>query len=165
MVKVGDLFEIPLSDSRKAVGHFVFKDNKNGPFIQIFDYIVDNEKWNIQDAIKSKYLFSPVITGLNAAIRVGLWHIIGRKPVINFTYPKFISSHWNDKTGEVKNWFLWDGDKFIKLGPTLPDEYKILEYMVVWSPYDVIFRVETGIIPFPYGDMIKNNKFTPRQIR
>jgi hypothetical protein len=161
MIKVGDIFEIPLSNNRKAVGHFVFKDKKNGPLIQVFNDITDNEKVNIEDAINSNYLFPPVLTGLYAAIRVGLWHIIGKMPVTNFTYPKFISSVWDDQSGEVKNWFVWDIEKFVKLGPILPEEYKTLEYMVVWSPQDIVYRIETGSIPFPFGEMIKNNKFTP----
>lgn len=161
MAKVGDVFEIPLSSNRLAVGHFVYHDKKHGPFIQAFDYIADKNGFNIQDAIQARYLFAPVITGLKAAIRTGLWNIVGYKPVVNFTYPKFISAIWNDKTGEVINWFLFDGENFIKLGPVLSEEYKPLEFMVVWSPYDVIYRIETGKIPFPYGEMIRDNKYTP----
>ncbi len=161
MVKVGDLFEITLSQERKVVGHYVHWDDKNGPFIQVFNYMVAAEEMKIDDAVKKPYLFPPVITGLKAAVRTGLWQIIGQKPVENFVYPKFISSHWNEKTGEVKNWFLYDGVDFLNIGSVLPEEYKTLEYLVVWSPYDVIARVETGVIPFPYGEMIKNNRFTP----
>lgn len=158
---VGDLFEIPLSDYRKVVGHYVFWDNKNGPFIQVFNYLFDKEEMIVGKAIEFPYMFPPVITGLRAAIRNGLWHLVGKKPVSNFTYPNFISSHWNDRTGEVINWFLYNGKEFISLGSVLPEQYKNLEYLVVWSPFDLIYRIETGNVPFPYGDMIKNNRFTP----
>lgn len=161
MVKVGDLFKITLSDNRKAVGHYVYWDDKNGPFIQIFNYLANKEELKIENAVKKPYMFPPIITGLKAAVRNGLWSVIGKMPVTDFIYPKFISSHWNDKTGEVKNWFLYDGIKFNSIGPFLSEEYKRLEYLVVWSPFDVIYRIETGLIPFPYGEMIKNNKFTP----
>lgn len=161
MIRVGDLFEITLSNERCAIGHYVYRDKNNGPFIQVFDYIAYKDKFNLEEAIQAKYMFPPVITGLGAAIRTGLWYIVGKKMVKDFIYPKFISTFWNDKTGEVTNWFLYDGVNWIRIGPFLPDEYKSLEYLVVWSPYDVIDRVETGIIPFPYGEMIRNNKFTP----
>ena len=39
MVKLGNIFEITLSDERKAIGHYVYWDKKNGPFIQVFNYI------------------------------------------------------------------------------------------------------------------------------
>lgn len=161
MIKVGDIFEIPLSGNRKAIGHFVYNDKKHGPFIQIFSYIEDTDKFDLEEATQSKYMFPPVITGLKAAIRTGLWRVVGKKMVKDFIYPKFISSYWNDKTGEVKNWFLFDGNDFIQLGHILPDQYKLLEYMVVWSPYDIVYRIETGIIPFPFGEMIRDNKYTP----
>ena len=161
IVKVGDLFQITLSDNRKAIGHYVYWDDKNGPFIQVFNYFFDKEEVIIEKAIESSYMFPPVISGLRAAVRNGLWPVIGRKPVINFSYPNFISSHWNDKTGEVINWFLYNGTEFIRLGSVLPEDYKNFGYLVVWSPFDVIYRIETGNIPFPYGDMIKNNRFTP----
>jgi hypothetical protein len=161
IMRIGDLFDIPLSDNRVAIGHFVYRDKNNDPFIQVFDYIVPKEKLIIEDAVKKKYLFPPVITGLNAAVRIGLWHIIGKKPVIDFKYPNFISCHRDNKTGEIKNWFLYDGMNWVGLGLLLPEKYKSLEFLVVWSPYDVIDRIETGFIPFPYGDMIKYNKFTP----
>lgn len=161
MVKVGDIFEILLSGNRKAVGHFVFNDKKHGPFIQVFDYIKDLTRFDIEEATQSPYIFPPVITGLRAAINSGLWRVVGNKSIENFVYPRFISSYWNDKTGEIIAWFLFDGESFIKLGPILPEEYKSLEFMVVWSPYDVVYRIETGEIPFPYGAMIKDNRFTP----
>lgn len=162
IIKVGDLFEITLSNQRKAVGHHVYWDTKNGPFIQVFDYIAEKDFFNVDDALTQPYMFPPVITGLKAAVRTGLWPVIGKKPVENFKYPKFISSHWNDKTGEVQLWFLYNGNSFSRLGPILPEKYRTLEYLVVWSPYAIIDRIETGSIPFPYGEMIRNNKFTPR---
>ncbi len=161
LVNVGDLFEITLSDKRKAIGHYVHWDEKYGPFIQVYDYIRNKEDLNIEEVINTGYLFPPIITGLKAAVRSGLWSVVGKKPITEFRYPKFLRSHWNDKTGVVRNWFLFDGVNTFSLGPVLPEEYKKLEYLVVWSPYDVIYRIETGKIPFPFGEMIRNNKFTP----
>jgi Immunity protein 26 len=163
MVKVGDIFEIPISENRKAYGHFVFKDKSNGPMIQVFDLISDKGTFIVQDVINNGYLFPPVVTGLNAAIRVGMWRIVGKLPIIDFVYPRFVSAVWDYKSGEVKNWFLWDGEKFNLIGSHLLEEYKSLEYLVVWSPYDIVYRIETGLYPYPYGEMIKNNRFTPIQ--
>jgi hypothetical protein len=161
MVKVGDLFEITLSDGRKAIGHFVYWDEKYGPFIQVFNIIKYKYELKIEDAITKGYMFPPIITGLKAAVRKGLWPVIGKRKITDFKYPNFLRAYWNEKTGEVKNWFLFDGVNTFSLGSVLPEEYKNLEYLVVWSPFDVIYRIETGTIPFPYGEMIRDNKFIP----
>lgn len=160
-IKPGDLFRIPLSDEGYAIGHYVYWDQHNGPFIQVFDHIAPKGELDIDEVRNRKYLFPPVITGLMAAIKKGVWEIVGYEPVRGFVYPNFISAFWDQRTGEVINWFLYNGSSYTKLGPVLPLEYKILEVLVVWSPYDIAYRVETGNIPFPYGEMIKNNRFTP----
>jgi len=108
-------------------------------------------------------LFPPVITGLFAAIRTGMWKVIGYMPVEEFAYPKFVSTFSNEKTGEARVWFLWDGEKSTRIGSKLPEDYKEFEFLVVWSPYDVVHRIETGEYPYPYGDLIRYNKYTPKE--
>jgi hypothetical protein len=105
MIKKGDFFELPLSDGRFAYGQYVFKDRKMGPLIQVFDLISENR---IQiEQLKTAYpLFPPIITGLFAAIRTGMWNVIGRKAVENFTYPNFVSTFYDQKTGKARIWFL-----------------------------------------------------------
>ena len=161
MIKIGDIFEIPLSGGRFAYGQYVFKDRKMGPIIQIFDLI--SEGWiGIEQLETARPLFPPVITGLFAAIRTGMWSIIGRKAVESFTYPNFVSTFFDDKTGKARLWFLWDGEKSVPLGTQLPDEYKKFEYLLVWNPPDVVKRIETGEYVFPFRELIQNNQFTPR---
>ncbi|MHC1783528.1 MAG: Imm26 family immunity protein [Anaerolineaceae bacterium] len=163
MIKVGDVFVIPLSDGRMAYGQYVFKDIKNGPLISVFAKVTENVINDMKELVNTVPLFPPVITGLNAAIRSGMWQKIGKLPVNNFVYPEFVSSYWNDRTGEANSWFIWDGAVYTKIGPILPEELKNLEYLVVWSPFDIMFRIETGEYPYPYGDLIRCNKFTPRR--
>jgi hypothetical protein len=162
MVKIGDIFEISLSDDRKAYGHYVFSDKNNGPIICVFDKITKKNNIIINELVDGNPLFPPVITGLAAAIRSGIWRIIGNIPVTNFVYPKFVSTLWDQKSGEASMWFVWDGEKYTKIGKSLTEELKILEFLVVWSPYDIVERIETNKYPYPYGDLIKYNKFTPR---
>ncbi len=123
MVRVGDFFEIPLSNNRKAFGQFVYKELKNGPMIQVYDLIVQEDDPLQIDFLKLTPLFPPIITGLNAAIREGLWHKIGKYPINSFAYPLFISAHWSNLSKQVINWFLWNGENYIELGPELPEKY------------------------------------------
>ena len=161
MVKIGDVFEIPLSDDRFAYGQYVFSDSKMGPLIQVFNLITKN-KIHIEKLGDVKPLFPPIITGLFAAIRTGMWKVIGRQAIKGFVYPNFISTFFDDKTGNARVWFLWNGKESVRIGSQLPDEYKKLEYLMVWSPQDVVKRIETGEYPFPYRELIQNNKFNPK---
>jgi len=161
--KIGDIIEIPLSNGKKAYGQYVFRDEKRGPLLQVYDLIIDSTTYvDMEDIVKAKPLFPPVITGLFAAIRTGLWKVVGNRPVKGFKYPGFISTFWNEKTGEAGVWYLWNGTESIRLGYRLPEEYKNLEFGVAWSPYDVADRIETGEYPYPYGDIIRFNKYIPR---
>lgn len=157
--KEGDIFEIPLSNGRKAYGQYLYF-SKLGPIIQIFS-LITTETASLDQILDSKPLFPPVITGLFAALNKKKWKVIGNNPITQFSHPKFIRTLYNQRTGEAGIWFLWDGKDEIRIGSVLPVEYKSLEFLVVWNPQDVVDRIETGKIPFPYAELIKNNRFTP----
>ena len=157
--KVGDIFEIPLSEGRKAYGQYMHY-SKKGPIIQVFDLISDKAV-SVEQVASSKLLFPPVITGLYAAIKEGFWKLVGHQPILNFVHPKFVSTLYDQETGKARIWFLWDGEKDIRIGPVLPPEYRSLEFLVIWNPTNVVNRIETGEMPFPYADLIKHNRFMP----
>lgn len=158
--KVGDIFEIPLSDGRKAFGRFLIR-SKIGPIIQVFS-LITNKPCDLNEIIRSPELFPPVITGLFAAIKTGLWKVIGNIPPVDLHHPKFISTNYTED-GRANIWYLWDGEKHEVIGKKLPKQYKSLEFLVGYSPTSVTERIETGEIPFPYGELIRDNHFTPRK--
>ena len=133
-----------------------------GHLFQVYDLITEGIV-QIDQLKEAKPLFPPVIVGLRAALRLGLWTIVGWMPVDEFVYPNFVSTLYDQKTGKARIWFLWDGERYIRIGDKLPEKYKKLEYSIVWSPYDVVKRIETGEYPFPYRELIQNNEFTPKQ--
>jgi hypothetical protein len=144
-VRIGDIFEIPLPDGRRAYGQYVFKD-KMGPLIQVFDLITPIEI-SIEQLKNAGPLFPPVFTGLFAAIRTGLWKVIGQLPVATFSYQKFISTMYFSDTNQVGTWYLWDGERYTPIGRKLPKEYKHLEQLIVWDPNNLARRIETGKNP------------------
>jgi len=156
-IKVGDIFEIPLSDGRSAYGQYIFRDSKMGPIIQIFNRISESHI-EIEDLRYSKLLFPPVITGLYGAIRTGLWTIIGYLPVKEFIYPNFISTTFDLRSGHIGTWYLWDGQRSRQIGSHLPEKYKQLEFLVGWAPQDVVIRIETGQLQEPYRTLINENR-------
>jgi hypothetical protein len=159
-VKVGDIFEIPLSGGRNAFGYYLYY-SKKGPIVQIYNLISENDI-EIEEIIKGRPLFPPVITGLHVTVNSGIWKVIGNIPVVGFVHPMFVSTLYDEKTGKAVLWFLWDGQKDIRIGTILPEKYKSLEFLIVWNPESIERRIETGEIPYPYSELIKNNKYTLR---
>jgi hypothetical protein len=147
-IKVGDVFKILLSDGRKAYGQYVFKD-KMGPMVQIFD-LVSQREIEVQQLADANLMFPPIITGLFAAVKAGIWKIVGHLPVKDFKYPNFISAMYYGQRNQVGTWYLWNGDESIPIGRKLPEEYKRLEQLVVWDPSDVAYRIETGTNPLDH---------------
>ncbi len=158
MIRIGDVFEITLSENRKAYGQFIEKSDA-GPVIVIFKKISNSEDLKIEELKNLGYFFPPVITGLQGAIKLGLWKKIGKMPVKKISPIRFISCSRDLKTGEILEWFLRENNKYYKLGKELPKEYKNYEYDVVWSPYDINWRIENNEVPTPYKNWIENNKW------
>jgi hypothetical protein len=61
-IKVGDIFEIPLSEERKAFGYYLHY-SKKGPIIQVYN-LISKRDIELNEIVKEKPLFPPVITGL-----------------------------------------------------------------------------------------------------
>ena len=158
-IRIGDVFEISLSDGRKAYGQFLFKDERMGPLIVVFDLLIsdDSSPEHVLNRVSvARPLFPPVITGLFAAVSTGLWKVIGHVSIEEFTYPGFVSAmHENYK--QRGPWYLWNGEEYILLGHNLPEKYKDLEFLVIWDPHDIPHRIETG--QNPYAKLIRG--FSP----
>lgn len=161
--RIGDLIKIPLTSGINAYAQYVFWDRNYGPLIQVFNFS-NQENDQTEEILTAGALFPPIITGLFSAIRSGMWEVIGNNPIKDFSYPNFLSSEYDEKTGKVKQWFMWNGDKWTKLGQTLPRKYKKLEYLIVWDPKNVEKRIEDGgEEPFPYKDLKELNMFNPKK--
>lgn len=155
-IRVGDIFQIPLSHGRYAYGQYVYRDKKHGPIIRVFDVITEDkmEFDQIQKQLAyARLLFPPVITGIFAAIRTGMWKVIGNMPINDFEYPRFINV-FDENYQPKSDWFLITEGETVRLGKKLPHAYKDLELLVVWSPHDIVHRIETG--ENPYAKMIQN---------
>lgn len=157
--KIGDIIEITLSSGEKVYGQYII-ESKFGPIIQVYEEKKYNPE-NIDNLVNSRLLFPPVIVGLFAAIKNQLWRIVDNRKVIIHGHPKFVSTIWNEKTGEAGIWSIWDGERFTGIGANLPTQYKDLEFLIIWPPQMIVERIETGKMPFPYYDLIQHNRFTP----
>jgi hypothetical protein len=155
--RVGDVYQIPLSDGRSAYGQYVYFDKRYGPLIQIYDYFTKGQKnIDLDQITNSPALFPPVITGINSNIRDGDWKIIGNKQVANFVYPGFISTLEDPRTRQATTWYFWDGIKSERLGTGLPQKYKSLEFLAVYPGKMVESRIISG--EKPYKKLIETNR-------
>ncbi len=145
-VTIGDIFEIPLSDGRKAYAQYVYRDPNQGPLIQVFDYFSEGD-FHMEAIHNAKPLFPPVITGIGAAVKTGLWKVVGHIKITNFIYPHFISTDFIRMDESKRKWYLWDGEKNTFIGNPLPEEYKHMEPLIVWAALSVVDRIETGKSP------------------
>lgn len=161
MIRVGDIFEIQIAHRRFVYGQYVHK-SELGPMVVIYDMFFDEPIVDVNLLKNSKLLFPPVLTGLNAAIKSRLWKRVGRIDVLDYSDTKFISAWWDDKTGKVHHWSLWDGKQFVRIGSLLPDEYKNLEFCIVWDPQNLMKRIISKEVPYPYKDMIKYGNYDPK---
>ncbi len=161
--KIGDVFEIPLSDGRKAYGQYVFQNN--GPIIRIFNYFTSGvEQPSLQKIDTSDLIFPPVHVGLHGAIKQKVWKIIGELPTNDYIYKGFLNHSEvlpmpKDRTDPVKiqSWALWNGEKYIELGEKLPKQYDDYESGAIYPPDMIVERIETGFDMFEYPK--KYNRF------
>ena len=59
IINIGDVFEIPLADGRKAFGQY--GDQNVGEIVRIFDYFIpQNEDINLSALDTSNLLFCPI---------------------------------------------------------------------------------------------------------
>lgn len=155
-IHIGDILEINLPNKKKAYAQYIYKDKHNGDLIKVFNYFrSNNEKVEIEQLKKSSLIFPPVFTSVKNAIEKHNWIVIGNTRIENFIFPNFISTiyYLNGKAG---TWFLYDGQRDIPLGKTLPEEYKKLEFLSLYSPELIVERIMTG--KKPMEDLINTNK-------
>lgn len=151
-IKIGDIFKCPISDKEHGYGQFYF-NHPEGPVVRIFN-IITCEEMNPEEAVKHSLMFPPILTGLNIAIKKGIWKIVGHVEIINFEIPKFRSS-LRRPDGSWSDWFIIDGDRAINVGQDLPEKYKKLEYGAVWSAIDVNERIKKhGELPDTHKWMV-----------
>lgn len=133
-VKVGDILEIPLDSGKRLIAQYLFKDKQNGDLVLLKNLVLSaNQLFDIESFEKSEALFRPVITSVFAAVKYHNWKIIGTKQVKNFEYPEFVY-------GYPGNWRLWNGDKYVDIGETIPKEYINYEKLMSYSPDLIVER-------------------------
>lgn len=144
--KVGDVYEIQLSDGRKAYAQFIHEDRIYGSMLSVFDLItLDDAALNI--ILGSPQKFPPIICDISQGIRENIMKPIGHDTIQQFNYPGFVVWKEDDRNRKPAAWYLWDGRDFYRLSTVLPEKFHRLEYLRVWSAQELVERIETGKLP------------------
>jgi hypothetical protein len=149
--RVGDLYAIPLPDSRFGHAHYVLRHKEAGDLVQVLA-VVSKSPAGIPTLAKAQPLFPPIRTSVDACIRAGGWGLIGRLPVPSpFPLPRFrnsITAFLRHEPGRYADWYVWPfgGDPlFVGL---LPESLRGLEFDVCLAPGDIADRIATGLTVF-----------------
>lgn len=151
LATIGDYLAIPLPDGRSAYGQYVYFHPLYATLVRILDIISSSEA-PMGELDSAGDLFPPVFVGINVALRMKLWRIVGRAQPKAFVFPLFRCRQGLERQpGTYNDWLLWDGESYKRQG-LLPVEYRGLEYLVGWSSDGLEKRIATGKNE-PYAEM------------
>jgi hypothetical protein len=71
--KIGDVFEIPLSDGRQAYCQYVLRKDDFGDMVRVFRLFSSEPLISTNQLLGNGILFPPVFAALLAAVRGGIW--------------------------------------------------------------------------------------------
>lgn len=144
-LRIGDICEIPLPSGKKGFAQYVHYDKNFGPVVQVYALVTDTTP-SVDEILRSGAKFPPVITGVQSAVKVGLWSVIGHAEIGAPIALRFRNGV-PDKTGKVQVWWLYDGERETRVG-RLPPGAERYELLIVWAQDALAKRIDTGENPF-----------------
>jgi hypothetical protein len=78
-LKVGDVFTVPIDESRTGVGQVVGTYGKDAYYFAIFDVAGPADSLDVDDAVGKRVLF--LALSLDAKLAAGHWSVIDHRPV------------------------------------------------------------------------------------
>jgi hypothetical protein len=154
--KVGDYLMLSLPNGTNGYAQYLYRHKEYTSLIQVFDLFTDPEITpDLRTLRSATQLFPPVFVAFDHAIREGQWRILGSAAVQDFRFPSFRCTRsltHGLEPGVFDDWLLWDGHSYRALG-ILEEQYRPLEYLVVWAPVLLADRIVTGR-NFPFALML-----------
>lgn len=141
-MKIGDCFCIPLPNGKWAYCQYVYRLEKFGALVQIFDRITEEALDSAATIEGAGCVLPPVFVFLQDATRRGGWRRIGNLPVNAFEFPLFRLT-MGTKPGVYKDWRIWDGRETTYIGE-LPESMRSLELRCIWSSDAIAERITDG---------------------
>jgi len=152
-VKIGDIIEIETAKGF-FYAQYTHKDKTYGDLIQVTKNSFPERPGDLEEVISDDVgiiTFFP----LNIAVRRKIFSVIGNRPVPEKRrqFPLFRVRGYIDRSGTVRQWKFWDGQK------TWPEQWlteltdKEMELPIegIWNDTLLIDRLETGWMPREYA--------------
>lgn len=145
---IGDVFEIPISDSFKRYMQFVVVDScqLGGWGIRVFkkDYPLDCNP-AIDDILNGEIDFFCLTRAIGHGVLDGLWTKVGKSKDLG-DLDKMVFRTYVERVPGIlaSHWFVWKANHNLKEYKTLPRRYRKVDYGGVMPPSHVVERIRTG---------------------
>lgn len=141
--KLGDIIEIK---TKKGLSYCQYTHNISnwGALIRVFKTKYNNQPVDFKLVINDEIQFSTFFP-LGAACNRNIVTIVSNQPIPGelLKFPLFKAPGFIDKTGNIINWFLWDGKHDMPI-KSLTNEYKNLPYREIINDTLLIERIENN---------------------
>lgn len=160
IVKIGDVFQVILSDGTKVFFQYIGKDSSymNTCVVRIFKLRYQpNATPLIEDIIKDDIIYY-LHTFISDGIKNGLWTKYGSSKEIGTNEIWFKDSYDYGKYPKEKivskDWAVWKLNGHKKDVGALPARYFQAYIGLVFSPFTVLEMIETGSFDLKYYPMV-----------
>jgi hypothetical protein len=145
-VRIGDIVEIPTAKGF-AYAQLSHNHARYGALLRVLPGLFKSAPNNFPDLARKSENFV-IFFPLQAAVNRTIFRIVANSPVPEFakSFPLFRTGVVDPRTGKVKVWWLWDGEKEWKVGEITPDQRK-LPLRGIWNDTLLIERIEAGWTP------------------
>jgi len=143
---IGDVAEIP---TRHGLAYAQVSHDlpSYGPLLRVLPGFFERRPADLQALADQRASFVAFFP-LKHAVRKGRFEIVARCRVPEFaqSFPLFRSGFIDPKTGKVKTWWLWDGEKEWPVGSLTKEQHE-LPIRAVWNDTLLLERIEQGWTP------------------
>jgi hypothetical protein len=152
-IKPGDIFEVVVPTGH-AYLQFERKMPSYGHLIRVLPGVYGSNERPDLDALAAQSERFTVFYPLAVAVKQELVRKVGSATLPEWCakFRPMLMAGARQKTdrGYVGDWWLWDGEKEIRLGVDVPDEYKNLSFAEVWTHPILVERIESDWSPEKY---------------
>lgn len=145
--KVGDVVELR-ARSGFIYAQYVNKEKMFGHLVRVFPGVFDSPPSSFSDVVQGKEQFLAFFP-LGAAIRRGLVRVVANEqvPTEYKDFPTFKAGWKDPRTGQVSNWWLWDGEREWRVGYLSEEEKRKYPSREAINDTLLIERVESNWQP------------------
>lgn len=144
--RIGDVFEIETSRGL-AYLQYTHRHDQFGELVRVLPETYASRPPRLEDVMARKerfYIFFPV----GGAARQGLVARVGNYPIPEWArnFPLMRWAGLESRSGEVKDWWLFDGQKEWWVGPLRPEHHD-LSLVEIWNPAALTQAIADGWSP------------------